>query len=45
MWLECPTFAAPSRLPANVAHFLRDLTHERRRLVDLPEPDAVAVAA
>jgi hypothetical protein len=35
-WLECPTFAAPSRLPAAVSRILRDLGHDRRRIIELP---------
>lgn len=35
-WLECPAYAAPSRLPAMVSGFLRDLGHDRRRVVEVP---------
>jgi hypothetical protein len=45
VWLECPTFAAPSRLPANVIDFLREIAHDRRHVVAVPETDATAAAA
>jgi len=45
VWLECPTFGAPSRLPANVVHVWREIAHERRYVVGLPEADVAAPAA
>ncbi len=44
IWLECAQFEQPSRLPDNVAHFLRLLAHERRHVIDLPEADVPLVA-
>lgn len=41
-WLECAAFATPSRLPAPVAAVVRDLLHDRRRIIDLPVPEARA---
>ena len=37
-WLECPTFARPSRWPAAVVAVERALFHERRLIIDLPLP-------
>jgi hypothetical protein len=45
VWLECPTFASPSRLPANVVLFLREFAHDRRCVVALPEVDTADAAA
>ena len=39
LWLECRTFARPSRLPGRLARAFRDLAHERRFVID--EPQAV----
>jgi hypothetical protein len=39
LWLECRTYAQPSRLPGWLALALRDLVHERRFVID--EPGAV----
>ena len=36
LWLECRTYAQPSRLPGWLALALRDLVHERRFVVDDP---------
>jgi hypothetical protein len=36
LWLECRTYANPSRLPGWLAVALRDLVHERRFVVDDP---------
>ena len=44
LWLECPAFEAPSRLPGGVMHVLRELIHERRHVVDLPELEPEAQA-
>jgi len=44
LWLECPAFEAPSRLPGGVMHVLRELIHERRHVVDLPEVEPEARA-
>jgi hypothetical protein len=35
-WLECATFASPTRLPARIAPFVRSLLHDRRFVVDVP---------
>ena len=37
VWLECPTFAKPSRLPVRVAPMVRSILHRRRFVVDLPD--------
>jgi hypothetical protein len=37
IWLECPTLTAPSRLPAALSSFLRELAHDRSFVVELPE--------
>jgi len=37
MWLECPTFTKPSRLPATVAATLRSINHDRQFVVEIPE--------
>jgi hypothetical protein len=37
MWLECPTYAQPSRLPAVVASFVRTTLHDRQFVVEIPE--------
>jgi len=44
LWLECAQFEAPSRLPDGVAHFLRELAHERRHVIDLPEVETPMAA-
>jgi hypothetical protein len=45
VWLECPTFAGPSLLPAAVAAFIRSLTHDRRPVASLaPRPTEVDAA-
>jgi hypothetical protein len=36
VWLECPAFAIPSRLPARVAAFLLESAHDRRPVAELP---------
>lgn len=38
MWLECPTYTAPTRLPAAVASLVRSLLHDREFVVEIPEP-------
>lgn len=50
VWLECPTFAMPSRLPARLATLLLDAAHDRRPVGTLPSstspvPEAQASAA
>ena len=49
MWLECPTFKQPTRLPAAVASAVRSFLHDRTFVVEIPEalrtpasPEAVA---
>lgn len=37
MWLECPTFTQPSRLPAVIAAFVRSTLHDRQFVVEIPE--------
>lgn len=46
LWLECPTFASASWLPARVARFFREIAHSRRVVAALPPaPLATSVAA
>lgn len=45
LWLECSAFAGPSRLPAPLAHVVRDLLHERSFVLELPEAEVVVPAA
>lgn len=35
LWLECPVFAGPSRLPARIADFARGFTHDRRPMAPI----------
>ena len=44
LWLECPTFDAPSRLPDGVVHVYRELAHDRRHVIDLPEVESPMAA-
>ena len=44
-WLECVAFERPSRLPSSLALLLRELTHDREHVVDLPEAELPALAA
>jgi len=45
LWLECPTFAGSSRLPARLATFVHEMTHDRRAVAALPSrPVLVPVA-
>jgi len=44
MWLECPAFDAPSHLPDGVINFFRELAHERRHVIDLPEVETPMAA-
>ena len=37
MWLECPVFSQPTRLPAALASGLRSTLHDRRFVVEIPE--------
>ena len=37
MWLECPTYVQPTRLPAVVASFVRSILHDRQFVVEIPE--------
>ena len=41
-WLECPTFAAPILLPAAASRILRDLGHDRSRIIELPATEGAA---
>jgi hypothetical protein len=45
LWLECPTFAGPTRLPASAASFLRELVHDRRPVAALPSAPALVPVA
>lgn len=45
IWLECIAFEQPSRLPKGFALFVRDITHDRKLIIELPEVDAPALAA
>ncbi len=36
VWLECPAFTMPSRLPARVAAFFLESAHDRRPVAALP---------
>jgi len=45
LWLECPTFAGVSRLPARAVSFFREMVHDRRPVAALPStPVLVPVA-
>ena len=44
LWLECPKLSGPSRLPDGVASFFRQLAHERRHVIDLPEVESPMAA-
>jgi hypothetical protein len=37
MWLECPAFAEPTRLPPRMAAAVRAVLHDRRFVVRIPE--------
>lgn len=43
LWLECPVFAGASRLPARLADYGRQFTHDRRPMAALPRLAPVAV--
>jgi len=43
-WLQCASLAAPSRLPASVASFVRSMLHDRRFVVDIPGSAVIADA-
>ncbi len=45
IWLECTAFEQPTRLPKGVAMFVRELGHDRRHVIDLPEIEDAALAA
>jgi len=45
VWLECPAFEQPSRLPDGLARFVRELAHERRLVIELPGAATTALAA
>lgn len=45
VWLECGAFERPSRLPDGLALFVRELAHDRRIVVELPEAAEAALAA
>jgi hypothetical protein len=36
LWLACPVFDQPSRLPAPVASLIRELLHERSVVIRVP---------
>jgi hypothetical protein len=40
LWLECPEFTSSSRLPARLAAFLHDASHDRRPVAALPSRPA-----
>jgi hypothetical protein len=45
LWLECPVFAGPSRLPSRLMAFLCDSAHDRRPVGALrPTPAPISVA-
>jgi hypothetical protein len=44
MWLECPTFTQPSRLPAKVSSVLRSVLHDRQFVIEIPEELRTPVA-
>jgi hypothetical protein len=44
LWLACPAFTAPTRLPAALSSFLRAFAHDRTFVVELPESPAVEPA-
>jgi hypothetical protein len=37
MWLECPVFAQPFRLPASLARAVRMILHDRVFVIEVPE--------
>lgn len=41
LYLECPVFESPTRLPAAIALFFREATHARRVVAALPPTPAV----
>ena len=45
IWLECTAFEQPSRLPKALALFVREIGHDRRLVIDLPEADDTPLAA
>ncbi len=45
MWLECPTYTQPSRLPDSLAKAVRTFLHDRRFVVEIPEALRTPVAA
>jgi hypothetical protein len=45
VWLECLAFGRPSRAPAMVALLLRELVHDRTRVIAIPSDLAPASAA
>lgn len=42
LWLECPARTRPSRLPAPIAAVVRDILHDRRFVIEVPEVAASA---
>lgn len=40
VWLECASFAQPSRLPGAVSRFVRSLLHDRRFVIEIPPSDS-----
>jgi hypothetical protein len=44
LWLECPAYTAPTRLPAAVASVIRSILHDREFVVEIPEALRTPVA-
>ena len=40
VWLECASFAQPSRLRGAVSRFVRSLLHDRRFVIEIPPSDS-----
>jgi len=45
LWLECPVLEQPSRLPAPIRALVRNVLHECRFVVALPEDEVGAPVA
>ena len=45
LWLECPTFAGTTRLPARAVFLFREMTHDRRPVAVLPSAPVAAPVA
>ena len=37
MWLECPAYNQPSRLPSSLAKVVRSVFHDRLFVIEIPE--------